>query len=246
METNESSLNHTSMSTQAQPQQASPANSRPLIFIVISVLLTAMIIGPAVYFWQKSASEKAISSLEQKITSLEKQISMINETKSNPQLSPTLESSPTPTNESSANLKTYSNGKYKFSFSYPQNWKINDVYQDPDAPIFLSNIANGHTISIHVYRVTGFGYCYKYGEQKEIFVGTKVATTADGVGPSEMCDKPEEFTNRGNTFVLIPLEDKPEGLPANQILISYDYPLDDINLAKSNLEQILSTFKFTD
>ena len=92
--------------------------------------------------------------------------------------------------------------------------------------------------------MTGFGYCYKYSERKEIVVGGKTAETADGAGGTEMCDKPEEYTNRGNTFVLIPVDESDSARPRNQIHISYDYPLNDFNLAKSNLDQILSTFEF--
>lgn len=153
-----------------------------------------------------------------------------------------LTSTPIPT----TNLKKYTDKNYGFSFAYPQEW---EVKTPPDSGLSLSIIANGHEISVRVWQVTGFGYCYKYGERKEIIVGGKNAETADGIGPSEMCDKPEEFSNRGNTFVLIPLiplEDKPKGLPTNQIHISYDYPLSDISLAKSNLNQVLSTFKFLD
>ncbi len=68
------------------------------------------------------------------------------------------------------------------------------------------------------------------------------AETADGVGESEMCDKPGEYTNRGNTFVLILLENTETGetgIPPNQIHISYDYSLGGKSIAKSNIYQIL-------
>jgi len=245
MENEQSSSNRNRMETEIQPQKISSSNNKLFVIIIASVLLTATISGLAVYFWQRSVNKKAINSLEQKITFLEDQISTMKNTNIAPQptSSPDLPLLSTP--ESTENLKTYSNEKYGFGFTYPQSWSLETKYDSDDASVALSNIADGHTIRVQVYRVTGFGYCYKYGERKEIFVGGKVAETADGIGPSEMCDKPEEFSNRGNTFVLIPLEDKPEGLPTNQIHISYDYPLDNISIAKSNLDQILSTFKFT-
>lgn len=155
-------------------------------------------------------------------------------------ISPTI----TPTTEPIIGLKTYTDNKYGFSFSYPQSWKIETK---PESGLSLTNIANGHMIGIMIWRVTGFGYCYKYGDQKEIVVGGKPAKTADGIGNggTEMCDRPiEEMTKLGNTFVLIRLEENRD-LPAESIHISYDYPLKDLSLVKSNLNQIVSTFKFS-
>lgn len=230
-------------------QQVGPNNSKLFVVVVASILFTGIVTGSIVYFWQKSQIEREISGFQQKISSLERQLSSIKKRDATPWSAPSLILSPplTPITKPTANLKTYSNEKYRFSFNYPQNWKIDDVYQNPDAPISLSNIANGHTISVHVYPVTGFGYCYKYGESKTIVVGGKTAKTADGVGVggTEMCDEPEKYANRGNTFVLIPIDDNDTTYSRIQIHISYDYPLDDIDLAKSNLNQVLSTFKFT-
>jgi len=228
MENTQPSANQNLMETASQ-QQGSSNNSKLLVVVVISVLVTAAVTGSVVYFWQKSINEKEVSNLEQKIFSLEEQISTIDKTKVISQPDSFSDISPTPITEPTANLKTYSNEKYRFSFNYPQNWKIDDVHQDPDAPISLSNIASGHAISVHVYPVTGFGYCYKYSERKAIVVGGKTAETADGVGGTEMCDKPEEYVNRGNTFVLIPVDDNDTTRPRNQIHISYDYPLSGID-----------------
>jgi len=147
---------------------------------------------------------------------------------------------------SAPDSRTYTDPKNRFSFSYPQSWQVNDKSSsNQDPQLTFTNISEGHTINISVWRVTGFGYCYIYGEKQTIVVGTKNAETADGVGPSEMCDKPEEYANRGNTYVLIPLEDTTDGLPLNQLHISYDYPLSDKSIAKSYLNQILSSVKLT-
>lgn len=158
--------------------------------------------------------------------------------------------SPTPATPSptatASGMRTYTDPKNRFSFSYPQSWQVNDKPgSNADLQLTLTNISEGHTINISVWRVTGFGYCYVYGEKQTIVVSNNNAETADGVGPSEMCDKPEEYTNRGNTYVLIPLEDTTDGLPLNQLHISYDYPLSDKSIAKSYLNQILSSVKLT-
>jgi hypothetical protein len=147
---------------------------------------------------------------------------------------------------SAPDSRTYTDPKNRFSFSYPQSWQVNDKSSsNQDPQLTFTNISEGHTINISVWRVTGFGYCYIYGEKQTIVVGTKNAETADGVGPSEMCDKPEEYANRGNTYVLIPLEDTTDGLPLNQLHISYDYPLSDKSIAKTYLNEILSSVKLT-
>lgn len=80
MENTQSSPNQNLTEATAQ-QQTSPSNSKLLIVVTISVLLTTVITGLAVYIWQKSANEEAIGSMEQKIASLEEQVSMTEITK---------------------------------------------------------------------------------------------------------------------------------------------------------------------
>lgn len=140
-----------------------------------------------------------------------------------------------------ASWKTYTDEEYGFEFKYPNKWQLTNALNNG---VSLTNIADGHTINITVWRVTGFGYCYQYNDKKQVIVGNKTAETADGIGGTDMCDRPkQEMSTLGNTYVLIPI-DKAESLPINQIHISYDYPLKEIKDAKSNLDQILSTFKF--
>jgi len=119
------------------------------------------------------------------------------------------------------------------------------IFKDQVAGVSLSNIIEGHTIKVYVWRVTGFGYCYQYNDKKEVIVAGKLAETADGVGGTELCEGPESdvSSTQGNTFVLIPLDNN-DDFPRKQIHISYDYPLSGIGAAKSNLNQILSTFRF--
>jgi len=106
---NTQSLSDQQLNTSFVQQQANQSYSKLLIAFVFSSLLTGVITGSAVYFWQKSASEKAISSLEQKIAFLEKQAST---DKSVPTTAPTTD------------WKTYRNTTYKFSFDYPSILKV--------------------------------------------------------------------------------------------------------------------------
>lgn len=230
--------------TSIQPTQSpilpSSKQSTNSLKILILIFLGIFIIAGS-FFVGIIVGKKQITNLQQitaQPTSIPTNNQLISTVEIN--ISPTI----IPTIEPITNLKTYTNNKYGFSFSYPQSWKIE---AEPEFGLSLTNIADGHIISIMIDYVTGFGYCFKYEDEKEIIVGGKPARTADGIGigGTEICDQPkEEMMKRGNTFVIIRLE-KTGDLPAKSIHISYDYPLNDINLAKSNLNQILSTFKFT-
>lgn len=63
------------MEQEIEPQLDQNKNRLLLIFI-FSVLLTAVVVGLGVYLWQKSANEKMVQSLEQKISVLEQQVSI--------------------------------------------------------------------------------------------------------------------------------------------------------------------------
>ena len=236
------------METVETPQPTPPVEQKSTDWtkIILAAIVGFGLLAGSAYAGYYYGTQE-ISKLKDQISNLRAELAgEAGQPKTQNQVTPTPTPEPTtpPVTEPTVNLKTYTNEMYGFSFDYPQNWNINDI-QGQDSPgISLSNIANGHTISVTVWRVTGFGYCYKYSERKEIVVGGKIAGTSDGVGGTEMCSEPEKYLNRGNTFVLIPLDEGGEGLPLNQIHISYDYPLSDISIAKSNLDQILSTFKF--
>jgi len=238
------------------------ANSNKILLpLFLSILLSTLISGSIVYFWQKSIYEKKIEKIQQDKIFLEEQIAAIkNATPSQPEsffpdnlLSPT----PTPIIDlvsvsaaDSNGLVTVVNKKYKFKFKYPSEWKIN--FNTVEEPITLANIApGGHKISIEIGPLGDFGYCYKYEKSEKISVGGKSAEMSDGVRitiPTEMCNSSEDYSDRGNTFVVIhtdvinnPNNDNPRG---DSIYIFYDYPLKDINLAKSNFNKILTTFEF--
>lgn len=57
-------------------QQLNQNKNKLLLTVVFSVLLTAVVVGSVVYMWQKSANEKVVQNLEQKISVLEQQISI--------------------------------------------------------------------------------------------------------------------------------------------------------------------------
>lgn len=122
MENTEPSTNSNLKETAVQ-QPVGSYNSRLLVVVVIGVLLTALAAGLVVYFWQKSANEKVVSNLEQKVTSLEKQVSMMQKIEITPEPTSLPVPSLTPTTEPTANWKTYINSEYSFTVKYPQTFK---------------------------------------------------------------------------------------------------------------------------
>lgn len=123
MGTEQLSTNQNLIETQTQPQQSSSGNNKLVVTAAASVLLTAIVSGLAVYFWQKSVNEKSINNLEQKIVSLEEQISTIKKVEISPQPTSLPVLFPTPTTETATNWKTHTNSDYNFIVKYPPTLK---------------------------------------------------------------------------------------------------------------------------
>lgn len=124
MDTQQIPTDQNSTVNKVPPQQGVSNNSRLFLVVAMSVLLTTVLAGSAVYFWQKSANEKTINNLEQKIKSLEEQISAIKNTEAVPQLTPSPLLPQTSTIDPVANWKTYTNEKFSWEFKYPAAWKV--------------------------------------------------------------------------------------------------------------------------
>lgn len=123
MENNQLSTKQSSSGAEAQPEQPSTNNNKLFVVTTVTVLLTTVIAGSAVYFWQKSANERAISDLEQKIASLEAQILTTKKVEI-PQ--PTSVLSPTPTPDLTEDWLTYSNSDIVYTFKYPSNVSLTE------------------------------------------------------------------------------------------------------------------------
>ncbi|EKD57475.1 MAG: hypothetical protein ACD_57C00277G0001 [uncultured bacterium] len=158
METNQPEANQSLSGSELQPLQTA-SNSKFFVPVVISILLSAMVTGSAVYFWQKSTNEKVINSLEQKIVSLQEQISTIEKDKGRVQ--PTLfpGSSLTPAIDPIANLKTYTSSL--FSFKYPNNWIISPQKVLADYPEYQLYIIDDNDKFIGSIVVGKKGYKFK-------------------------------------------------------------------------------------
>ena len=158
--------------------------------------------------------------------------------------------SPTPNTESStavptdemAGWKTYENSEYKFKFKYPANWISGK--KDGTLETTLSNQENTHKIRLFVEFVVGFGYCYSYSGKEEINIAGIPSETGNGTGATDqgdICFGKEKIKGTGNTYVFIPIT-----MDGKKIYFDYTYPINEIDKAKINLDQILSTFQFVE
>ena len=105
------------MEQESQPQQVSPNNKLPLV-VTASVLLTALVVGAGVYFWQKSANDTNVKNLEQKVFSLEQKISVMENDQTAVQPTPT-DQQITPTG-----VKTFSIPEVGIKVSFPNNYSL--------------------------------------------------------------------------------------------------------------------------
>ncbi len=143
--------------------------------------------------------------------------------------------------KTSDTFDTYTNEGFKIAISYPNTWQA-ELYHDQG--IFLTP-KEEHEIGITIYRVTGFGYCYKYAEPVEFTIQDRVAKMADGIGGTTFCENQDvDMTNKGNTYVLVPVEKDSKLHPPYKVHIMAYYPLDEIDEAKEYLSQVLDNLVF--
>lgn len=150
MENKQSTTNQNLTGPEVQTQQTG-SREKLLVTVAISVLLTTMVAGSAVYFWQKSVNEKAINSLERKITSLEEQISTIKKVETLPQSISSPSLSPTPTSPSegdeTANWKTFSSDK-GYQVKYPN--RLTHEERVPGFSVFLENQTDPNSMLFYI------------------------------------------------------------------------------------------------
>jgi len=105
-------------------QQADQNNNKLFVVITISILLTGLITGSIVYFWQRTANEQVVNGLEQELDSLKEQISTVKkvETVTQPISQPVL--SPIPTTDLTTNWEVYKNTRIGYEIKYPKDFKI--------------------------------------------------------------------------------------------------------------------------
>lgn len=89
---------------------------KPVWMIVISVVVTAGIIGGGTYYFLNAKATKDKDALQSQITDLNKKLTDAQ----------TTTSTTTTTTDPTASWKTYTNDSYAVSFKYPSNWTLKE------------------------------------------------------------------------------------------------------------------------
>lgn len=125
------------MNEQNFPQSNESIQGLKNIWIIIgSIVITALIVGGAVYIWHRSNLKSTEQTLQRQITLLESQINQLKQnldqaTIDNQQIEET--------NNKTADWNKYSNSKYGYSIKYPKTWFNLPNYGAPDTDKYFSN-----------------------------------------------------------------------------------------------------------
>lgn len=257
MENMQSSPNQNPIETAVQ-QQVSSNNSKLLMIVVISVLVTAIASGSAVYFWQKLANEKAISSLEQKISFLEKQVSTIKNDVAAPQPIPSPPLFPTHTSPSGAdtvNWKTYENKDLGYKFKYPQDWFLQNKQPD-SATGMIDNItfevAENDRLLVRFFTYQDSKTVGKTGKEHLQYYKS---LTESSDGPAMTVSSVDKVINQSTDGIEILIGGVDVGkrvvFDKNKILFVFSPSIiamspDEQSEIETTLDQVLTTFEFAD
>lgn len=112
------------------PQSNEPVQSSKNVWmIVISVIVTALIVGGGVYAWQRSSLQSTEKSLQKKITNLQSQIENLQQTTAPVVNAPEITQESTQPIDETTNqqtYKTYTSANLGISFQYPKGWYVKE------------------------------------------------------------------------------------------------------------------------
>lgn len=163
---------------------------------------------------------------------------------------------PAATTDPTVNWKTYTNTKYNFSIQYPKEWYIQATVQNTDGAGYANVTGKDDIISIFLNKSSPVKPAINIGVQK--LVGTLEQWVAKDQQTMEISHNPdyqeikqyEVSLNGIKTLVL-------EATRGDNHTKTYYFKSENenyfisiaewntVNVDKSNLDQILSTFKFT-
>jgi hypothetical protein len=221
------------------------ANSNKILLpLFLSILLSTLISGSIVYFWQKSIYEKKIEKIQQDKIFLEEQIATIKDNLLTPTIIPKSQTQPSPTKlpDPTANWKGYTNTKLGFSVKYPKNWP------EPQERILSTraDVEFKGTMRISV------GVFYDQEKQRELTYLEIAKQYANGKKEPQQITvdgQPAAYLKIGGEDLVAP---KPNlfNLVAIQkgktvYTIEYSFGITSLEEEQKIFDLILSTFKFT-
>ena len=230
VETKQPLLNQDRTETEVQTQQTNPNNSKLFVVIIVSILVTAVTVGSAVYFWQNSTNGKLVNNLEQRITSLEEQVSTAGKTTVAPQPSLSPVPSPASSADVTANWKVYTNNEIYFKYPPDSMLGKKRVWITGVNPDFTIQVATKGSVLSH-------SECLKKDsvEKKNGLVLVKYSGFYEDNSP--LCGSSDSGLRE---IRVLPTEDSFS--PG----IAYFYSAEDSQEAEKIFNQILATFKFLD
>ncbi len=153
-------------------------------WILIAVILTAIIVGGGVYYFENKRATEAKNDLNNQITNLQSQIDTLksstatsnsststNPTTSNPNTSAT-------TADETANWQTYTNSKYGWSIKYPSSITVKDNGAQGTSLKIVDQVVFNEG-SDTAMTVTNYDYNVSDSQFKTPFVGTIVPAHYD-------------------------------------------------------------------
>jgi len=229
-------------------------SSKNIWIIVVSIIVTALVVGGGVYAWQKSSLKNTEQNLEQQISALQNQISQLQqmqveqnlpsvnqEQQQNNNIEPT---QPPVDNQQTSNVKTYSSHRYGLSFNYPNSFYLLD---DPakwstilisEAPINFPDIG-GTSAPLSIGNLDNQTL---NAELNSMESKTENAITVDGMNARRIEGIVANVYNKSikNKLLLVVIESR------NIVVRGFESPIDrKINFdLKTVFDQIVNSIKF--
>ncbi|MCB9806133.1 hypothetical protein H6775_03160 [Candidatus Nomurabacteria bacterium] len=213
------------MDNENLPQPNEPVvGSKTIITIVPFILITALVVGGAVYAWQKTSLNKTEQSLQTEITTLQNQIKELQDAMKQEQSVATREEEDkkqtSPVSVTPGNWKTYSDEEFGYSVDYPCDWEVTG-YKEGEVyisyPGWRQMPEGGGSVVISVEDKTLEQFLEEYKDNPSYYGGSIVSQesyTLNGISSNKLVmttaiglDQSFIFISRANKSYIISFQD---------------------------------------